>query len=306
MFAAPPIVETRILATLPKDLRTRKDESDFGNYLTKAMGRPFDSIFEGPAFDRAENLYWVDVALSRIFRLDPEGRIEIAFEYDGAPSGLAIHRDGRLFICDKRYGVIAVDPAKPRIERIVEHFDLEPFRGASDLDFSPEGDLYFTDQGMSDVVHPTGRLFRRRANGQVELLIDHLPGPNGVVLDSSGRTVLVALTRENRILRVPLLPDGRVTRVSNFIQMSGGVGPDGIAADDQGGLAVSHPMMGAVWLFDAKGQPILRVNLCQGLACTNVAFGGPDRRRLYITEAETATIQIADSPVRGATLFSHR
>ena len=75
--------------------------------------------------------------------------------------------------------------------------------------------------------------------------------------------------------------------------------------DSEGGLAVAHPMLGAVWLFDCKGQPTLRVNLCRGVLGTNVAYGGTDRRRLYITEAETGTIQVAEVPVEGCRMFSH-
>ncbi len=158
---------------------------------------------------------------------------------------------------------------------------------------------------MSDLINQTGRVFRLRADGRLELLLDELPSPNGIALDPSGRVLYVALTRANSIIKTTLPPDGGVARVQNFIQLSGGAGPDGIAVDSEGGLVVAHPMMGAVWLFDSRGQPTLRINLCKGRLGTNIAFGGPDRRRIYITESETGTIQVADVPVRGMTMFSH-
>jgi gluconolactonase len=226
-------------------------------------------------------------------------------EYDGEPNGLKIHRDGRLFVADRRHGNIVIDPATKRIQHILERYDLEPFKGPNDLVFSPAGDLYFTDQGMSDLVNATGRVFRLCADGRLDLLLDKLPSPYGIALDPSGRVLYVALTRANRIIKVPVLPDGRLSRVLNFIQLSGGGGPDGIAVDSEGGLAVAHPMLGAVWLFDRQGQPTLRVNLCRGLLGTNVAYGGSDGQRLYITEAETGTIQVADVPIGGCTMFSH-
>jgi gluconolactonase len=218
---------------------------------------------------------------------------------------LKIHRDGRLFVADRRHGIIVINPATKQIEHIAERYELEPFKGPNDLVFSPEGDLYFTDQGMSDLVNATGRVFRLRADGRLDLLLDRLPSPYGIALDPAGRVLYVALTRANRIIRIPIHPDGKLARVLNFIQLSGGGGPDGIAVDSEGGLAVAHPMLGAVWLFDRKGQPMLRVNLCRGLLGTNVAYGGPDGRRLYITEAETGTIQVADVPIAGSAMFSH-
>ena len=301
MFAAPRVIETEVFATLPEELRIRNRKSE----LSKFVDGEFDSFLEGPSFDRLGNLYCVDLVFGRILRVDAQGEFHVVVQYDGEPNGLKIHRDGRLFVADRRHGIIVVDPATQRIQHILERYDLEPFKGPNDLVFSPAGDLYFTDQGMSDLVNPTGRVFRLRADGRLDLLLDNLPSPYGIALDPPGRVLYVALTRANRIIKVPVLPDGRLSRVLNFIQMSGGGGPDGIAVDSEGGLAVAHPMLGAVWLFDRKGQPALRVNLCRGLLGTNVAYGGSDGRRLYITEAETGTIQVADMPVNGGVLFSH-
>jgi gluconolactonase len=301
MFAAPRTIETQVFATLPEELRIRNRTSE----LSKFVDGEFDSFLEGPSFDRLGNLYCLDLIFGRIFRVDAEGVFHLVVEYDGEPNGLKIHRDGRLFVADRRHGIIVIDPATKRIQHILERYDLEPFKGPNDLVFSPAGDLYFTDQGMSDLVNETGRVFRLRADGRLDLLLDKLPSPYGIALDPSGGVLYVALTRANRIIRVPVLPDGRLARVLNFIQLSGGGGPDGIAVDSEGGLAVAHPMLGAVWLFDAKGQPTLRVNLCRGLLGTNVAYGGPDRCRLYITEAETGTIQVADLLTKGSVMFSH-
>ena len=301
MFAAPRTIETRIFAYLPDELRVRNKT----NELSKFVDGEFDSFLEGPSFDRRGNLYCVDLVFGRIFRVDAEGEFQLVVQYDGEPNGLKIHRDGRLFVADRRHGIIVIDPTTKRVQNIVQRYDLEPFKGPNDLVFSAAGDLYFTDQGMSDLVNATGRVFRLRADGRLDLLLDNLPSPYGIALDPSGRVLYVALTRANRIIKVPVLPDGRMSRVLNFIQLSGGGGPDGVAVDREGGLAVAHPMLGAVWLFDRKGQPTLRVNLCRGVLGTNVAYGGPDGRRLYITEAETGTIQVADMPFSGAVMFSH-
>jgi gluconolactonase len=301
MYAAPRVIETQIFATLPEELRIRNRT----NELSRFVDGDFDSFLEGPSFDRYGNLYCVDLVFGRIFRVNAQGEFHLVVQYDGEPNGLKIHRDGRLFVADRRRGIIVIDPATQRIHNLLERYDLEPFKGPNDLVFSREGDLYFTDQGMSDLINVTGRVFRLRADGRLDLLLDKLPSPYGIALDPSGRALYVALTRANSIIKVPVLADGRLSRVLNFIQLSGGGGPDGIATDSEGGLAVAHPMLGAVWLFDWKGQPTLRVNLCRGRLGTNVAYGGSDGRRLYITEAETGTIQVADIPIEGSVMFSH-
>jgi gluconolactonase len=302
MFSAPPVIETRIFASLPDALRIKESRP---NFFTKVLGKQIDCFLEGPSFDRQGNLYCVDIPYGRIFRIDPNGKFEVVVEYDGQPNGLKVHKDGRLFVADRQRGIVTIDPTERRVQCIVNGPDLELFRGPNDLVFSPDGDLYFTDQGMSDFANPTGRVFRLCADGRLELVLDRLVSPNGIALDSSGRFLYVALTRANSIIKAMVMPEGRITRVQNFIQLSGGAGPDGLAIDSQGGVVIAHPHMGAIWLFDVKGQPALRVNLCRGHHGTNIAFGGSDGRRLYITESDTGTIQVADMPARGTTLFSH-
>ncbi len=37
----------------------------------------------------------------------------------------------------------------------------------------------------------------------------------------------------------------------------------------------------------------------------NIAFGGPDRKTMYITESLSGDILVAKAPVAGKTLFAH-
>ena len=101
-----------------------------------------------------------------------------------------------------------------------------------------------------------------------------------------------------RFGRSCLVPPGRV---GTFIQMSGGPGggPDGILCDSDDNLVVAHARMGAVWVFSRMGEPLFRLRSCKGPMTTNVAFGGPDRRRLFITESATGTILTAILPTPG-------
>ena len=86
--------------------------------------------------------------------------------------------------------------------------NLERFKAVNDLFFASNGDLYFTDQGLTGLHDPTGRVFRVRAGGQIDCLLDNIPSPNGLVLDPSETILYVAVTRANAIWRVPLMRDG--------------------------------------------------------------------------------------------------
>src|SRR6266545_4198746 len=283
MFAPPRVIESRVFARIPEA-----------------------KLLEGPSFDRAGNLYVVDIPAGRIFRVAPDGRPEKVAEYDGEPNGLKIHRDGRIFIADHKQGLLQLDPATGRVSVALDRPYAERFRGLNDLLFARNGDLYFTDQGESDLRELSGRLYRLRADGRLDCLLDSVPSPNGLVLTPDERILYLAVTRGNAIWRVPLgaiggLGVGRLGlgRVGIWVQMSGGIGPDGMAMDVEGRLAVAHPGLGAVWVFSRTGEPVSRIRACEGLRVTNVAYGGPERKTLFMTEADSGAVLAADLDVPG-------
>ncbi|GIK86813.1 MAG: SMP-30/gluconolactonase/LRE family protein [Burkholderiales bacterium] len=303
LFAPPPVIETRPFARLPDHLRRAGRDTAWHRGQPGVL--PEHSLLEGPAFDRDGTLWCVDIPHGRIFRVTAQGEFSVAAEYDGEPNGLAIHRDGRIFVADYAHGILVLDPATGRITPFVTRVRLERLKAVNDLVFSSTGDLYFTDQGLTGLHDATGRVFRVRDGGHVDLLLDNVPSPNGIALSPDEKTLFVAATRANAVWRVPLMPDGTVAKVGNFIQLSGGGGPDGLAVDGDGNLAVAHIGLGCVWLFSRRGEPVARIQSCAGDHTTNVAYGGPDGRTLYITESETGTLLTATMPAAGLRLFSH-
>jgi gluconolactonase len=304
LFAPPERITAEVFAELPAALRKTGIAAD---RLASGRSVPRHGCFlEGPSFDRAGNLYVTDIPFGRVFRIDADGRISTFLEYDGEPNGLKVHRDGRLFIADYRNGLLEVDAHSGAIRTVCSGYNGERFRGLNDLVFADNGDLYFTDQGQTGLNDPSGRVFRLTTQGRLELVAAHIPSPNGLVLSDDQRTLWLAVTRANAIWRLPLTPDGAVTRMGVFIQMSGGRGPDGVAIDDDGGLAVAHPDMGCVWLFDRRGEPRLRIDSPKSDIVTNIAYGGADRRTLYIIDSEAGCVLRAPVPVAGRAMYSHR
>jgi len=303
MFPPPEILGAEVFARLPPSLhQTDKPSQWLADRHVK-----MHSFLEGPAFDREGNLWCVDLAHGRLLRVSPAGEFEEALEYDGEPNGLKIHRDGRVFVADHRHGLMVHVPGSGRISPLLSNVRREGLKGLNDLVFASNGDLYFTDQGESALEDPTGRVFRLRADGvTVDLLMTRLAGPNGLVLDASEKTLYVAVTRENAIFSLPLEPHyGGMRKAGRFIQLSGATGPDGLALDEAGNLVVVHAGAGTVWVFSRLGEPLYRIRSTAGIRTTNVAYGGDDRRSLYITEAEQGAILRVRLPVPGRLMYSH-
>ncbi len=305
MFAAPRAVTTEVFARIPDGYRRAGRLSQERLQAGKGTLKT-DCFIEGPAFDREGNLYIVDIAFGDVYRISPRGEVVRIAESDGEPNGLKIHRDGRIFITDHKHGLLVLDPATGSLTPEVARYRTERFKGPNDLFFSSRGDLYFTDQGQTGLQDPSGRVYCLRAGGALECLLSTVPSPNGIALNPAENLLYVAATRANAIWRGLVLPDGGITRVGLFIQMSGGAGPDGVAIDQQGNLLVAHAGMGAVWMFSPRGEPLLRIDSCQGHMTTNVAFGGKDNRDLYITESESGCVLMVRLDIPGQPMYSHQ
>jgi gluconolactonase len=299
-----PAIKAEVFTAMPEHFRKRGVRTPWVE--ANGGGADIHSFLEGPSFDRAGNLYVTDIPFGRVFRISPSGEWTLVAEYDGEPNGLKIHQDGRIFITDYRHGIMLLDVASGTVASFLARRNSESFKGVNDLFFASNGDLYFTDQGQTGMHDPSGRVYRLSAAGKLDCLIDTVPSPNGIVMNPEENVLYIAVTRGNCIWRGPLMKDGSLSKVGVFHQLFGPSGPDGMAMDVEGNLAVAHARMGTVWLFNKKGVPILRVESCAGEITTNIAYGGADRRELYITESETGTVMRARLPAAGCPMFAHQ
>jgi len=305
MFAPPPAIEAEVFATIPDRFWNHGKDTEWAR--TQLHGAAAPVFLEGPAFDAAGNLWVTDIPWGRLFRIAPDGEVTLGGEYDGQPNGMKFLADGRALIACHKRGLMLLDPASGTVEPWLTGYHLEPFKGTNDIAVAQNGDIYFTDQGQTGWQDPTGRLFRVRAgSGRLELLLDNIPSPNGLVLNKAESALFLAVTRANAIWRVNLHADGSLGKVGTFIQMSGGNGPDGITIDEDDNLVVCHVGFGAVWLFSARGEPMLRIDCPTGLYTTNCAYGGPDRKTLYFTESKSGTVMRAPMPVAGREVWPGR
>ncbi len=305
LFPPPKDLMTSVFARLPDKYRITDRPSSWAKTHRASQGA--DCVLEGPSFDRKGNLYVVDVAYGRVFKISPDGReIDLITEYDGEPNGLKIHQDGRIFIADFRHGIMILNPESGAVTPYLVESDGAPFKGVNDLIFASTGDLYFTDQGLTGLQDPTGRLYRYSVYGELKCLLDTAPSPNGLALNEREDVIYLNVTRANAVWRVPLAPGGGTMKVGAFIQLSGGHGgPDGLAVDEAGNLVVAHIGMGSVWVFSPLGEPLYRIRSCRGLSTTNVAYGGKENKTLYITESDSGCVLSCQMEVRGRDLYAH-
>lgn len=288
----PRLIPTTIFSAMPDRFRRKGERSDWAD--ANRPGVPTDSFIEGPSFDAEGNLYIVDIPFGRIFRIAPDGAWSLVIEYEGWPNGLKIARDGRILVADYMHGIMELDAKAGRITPVLTARNSESFKGCNDLHLASNGDIYFTDQGQTGLHDPSGRVYRLAPNGRLDCLIHTGISPNGLVLDPAERVLFVAMTRDNAVWRLPFMKDGSVSKVGRFCSLFGTSGPDGMTMDAAGRLFVGHASLGHVFVFAPNGEMIARIKSCAGPNCTNVAIGGTNKDRLYITESATGSVLVAD------------
>lgn len=300
-FSPPEIIEARVLTRLPDKFR-KPQQTEWAR--ANKPGQLIDSFLEGPSFDREGNLWVTDIPNGRIFRIDSDLDWTLATQYEGWPNGSAFHRDGSLWIADYRRGILRLDPATGSMETILGHRASESFKGVNDLIFDAQGCCYFTDQGQTGLQDPSGRVYRLEPGGRLDVLIGNVPSPNGLALTGDGAVFYLAVTRANAIWRAPLLPNGNLSKTGVFQTFFGTSGPDGLALDAEGRLAVGHASLAGAFVLNTRGEITHYVRSPIGSTTTNLAFR-PGSRQLVIVESQTGTLLEAELPAEGLPLFSH-
>jgi gluconolactonase len=295
-YPPPRALGTRVHTQVPTALH-REEVSEWSR--ANKSGAVVSSFIEGPCFDPDGNLYIVDIPHGRIFRITPAQEWHVVVEYDGEPNGLAWHPDGRILIADYKNGILSLDPAQGVVTPVITRRNSERFKGPNDLIVASNGDIYFTDQGQTGLQDPTGRVYRLRPDGRLDCLLSNGPSPNGLVLSPDEKVLFVAMTRDNSVWRLPLLADGSTSKVGRFASFYGISGPDGLTMDRDGNLFVAHASLGAVFVLDPHGEGMAKIASCAGRTVTNVTFGGPQNKTLFITDSSTGSVLCADWDIPG-------
>lgn len=277
---APRMLTPTLIGRLPEALWWRGEPTAWTR-MTRP-GLALHSFLEGPCVD-GDRLLVADVPHGRIFAVE-RGKWSVAYSYDGEPHAIRPLDANSYVIADHRLGLLRLDAASGAVTAL---HSAEQFRGLSDLAVTRAGTVWFTDSGRSSLSNPYGRLWRRSPDGELNCVLDRLAYPNGVALDPDGRFVHVACTRANAVLKLAAAGAETPPMTGVFVHLSGGLGPDGLAVDAHGRLAVAQAQAGRAYLFDRLGDPLAEVRT-PGAWTTAVAFA--DDGALLVVEAEEGAI----------------
>ncbi|MFC1561204.1 SMP-30/gluconolactonase/LRE family protein [Candidatus Latescibacterota bacterium] len=266
---------------------------------------PGTGMIDGPAYNPDDGmLYFVEMEAGWISRITPDGKnLERIYNIGkmggkiGPKSMVWDRKRKKLLILDRDFGILALDPKTKELITLIDTYQGGKFNGPDDLIEDSEGNIYFTDPWGTSVSNPDGAVYRVVGEGlgrKIIKLMDNLAFPDGILISPDESFIYVGELGTNRILRAFLIDGGRDTLFPHvFIYFDTAGGPDGMAMDVKGNLYVAHWGAGKVYVVEPqKGQIIDEIEIPdpEGVFTTNVAFGGPDNKTLFITESAKRTI----------------
>jgi D-xylonolactonase len=236
---------------------------------------------ENPLWDeRRSLLLWTNIDAGELWRCGLDGARAERFYEGPRVGGFTIQDDGRLLLFRERDVALIDDDGD--VEPIISFEDPQCER-FNDVFGAPDGSVFAGAVGRTDT---SGGLFHLSRDGAFQLLFRDSKFPNGMAIITDRRTLFYTCSTSGTISRFDLVPDPASISNRTIIHRSGeGQGiPDGLTIDTDENLWSARWGAGKV-LKLGKGGDVLDEIAVPTSRVTSVAFGGPDRRTLFITTA---------------------
>jgi sugar lactone lactonase YvrE len=246
---------------------------------------------EGPAVDASGNLYVVNhlrqgtigrvatgATRSEPFAALPAGSIGVSIRFG---------RDRRMYVADyKGHNIFVFAPgAAPRV-----YFRSDRFNQPNDMAVARDGTLYASDPNWRRRDGQVWRIVPDGAAGRGDVMASErkLTTTNGIDLSPDEKTLYVAEseTREIWAYRV----DGGRLAAPRLVKKFSDFSLDGIRTDIDGRIYVARILKGTIALLAPDGRELREIALVAAEP-TNLAFGGPDGKTVYVTQRKGGFIE---------------
>jgi len=242
----------------------------------------FTAGIEGPNCDRAGNIYVVNYEKQQtIGKVTPAGKAEVFVTLPGKSTGngIVFDRQGFIYVADYvGHNVLKIDMNSKEISV----FAHEPkMNQPNDLAIAPDGTLYASDP---DWGKSTGQVWRIDTKGKVTRVAADMGTTNGIEVSPDGRMLYVNESVQRNIWAFPIEKDGALGD-KKLLKKFDDHGFDGMRCDIAGNLYVTRHGKGTVAVVSPKGEVLREIDVL-GKMPSNLCFGGPDGKTVYVTEVE--------------------
>ncbi len=265
---------------------------------------------EGPLWMEKEKLLlFSDVPRDTIFKWTETGGKEVYLTPSGytdtikrggemGSNGLLLDPSGNLVLCQCGNRQMArmeapLNKPEPLYTPLATRYDGKRFSSPNDAVYNDAGELFFTDPpyGLETQRDDDPKkemkwngVYKVKTNGDVILLTDSIPRPNGIALLPGDQQLIIACSDPAKPnwyiydLAGDSLMNGRIFHSTlNELKEVNGL-PDGLKIGKNGIMYASGP--GGIWIFTSTGKLLGRIRVKN--PASNCALSA-DEKTLYIT-----------------------
>jgi gluconolactonase len=251
---------------------------------------------EGPLYIDG-NLYYVAWTSDTLNKWDGKASVVINHTKGCSHNGLAFTRQRTFLIaCDDPKGaIIETDMSGRQLRRWDTDSNGKKLTGGiNDIVVTANGGAYATLSGL--FVNPPQLvmgeiLYRAPGSDKWVPVAGDLNYANGIGVSPDQKTLYVAETVGNCILKFTVNADGTLSNRSNFALLnllvpnkvnSWWIGPDSMKIDSHGNMYVAQFSGGKILKLSPQGKLLHVFNIAAGDGTTNVAFADSEKT-LYVT-----------------------
>ena len=270
---------------------------------------------EGPAVDADGTVYFSDIIGNRVLKHSRDGQVSVFREPSGRTNGQTFDQQGRLWHCEgSEFGpgggrrVTRTDLATGEYTVVTERFDGARYNSPNDIVVDGQGRVYFTDPCYGDrsiMEMEKEGVYRIDTDGRVTRILEQpaIERPNGLAVTQDSKTLYLVDScpvkgGNRKIWKFDLDPSGQPSNQRVAFDFAPGRGGDGMRIDQEGNLYVAAGVITprsanetsevppGIYVISPEGKLKGRIPIMEDVI-TNLAFGGPDGRTLYVTAGKT-------------------
>lgn len=256
---------------------------------------------EGPLVDKDGNLFFTDVQGELILKYDGESVSVFAEKTKGA-NGLALHQDGTIYAClgaGRAIGKFAPDGT---MSTHISEVDGAQLNQTNDIVIDLNGNIFFSNPARGDGESSVVRI---RPDGTAAVVATDQTYPNGIAISPDGKTLYANdLMSGGIIWKYPLNASGDIGTGEQLIKVGGF--PDGMTVAESGNIYCALNADAKVIVVSPSGAVLREIQFPKGSGVTNMCFGGPDFKTLYVTLGRAGKVYAIPNDEPGMKPFSHR
>lgn len=276
---------------------------------------------------------WAADQASACAEILPDGRLRRLGQAGGAPNGINMDGQGRIVIANFGLGTAPtgplqrLDPQTGALEVLCAAVDGRPLLASNYPIVDRHGNIWCShstyDREASWKGLADGFVYRVRPDGRAERMADGFQFANGLALDADESYLYLCQTIGRDIVRMPIRQDGTLGPAERYGPVLGEPAfprptpeqratfgaPDGCGFDQEGNLWVTLVLANKVVAITPAGKVETIIHDATASIMdwpTNVAWGGPDLRDLYIGSVRKDYVVHTRSPVPGLPLIHQR